>query len=346
MTTIKKINKKNVGSSETIRKTPDFYAYSHLFQDQKIYVQPFDWSCVKQFMPQQKKEYPPHFLEWFVGFSEGDGSFIVDLKNKRLFFTITQRDTALLQRIRTDLGFGIICNDTKYPEIKRFVVTRREQVQILLHIFNGNLLLKKTQSRFALWLHFWNQITGDTLELRSRWTDTTASKKVPDTGLRVKQDQDVINEWRRHSQVWQTAWLSGFLEAEGCFAAGMEGGSPTLRFILDQTGELELLAHIRLLLGDYGTIWIRKSTRLENGLDQYHYRFETKYQPSLEKIVELITRFPLRTKKRIVFTRWQKLLNLLSLIKNNKETTHKREFRIARLVSEIENWSSLNKRES
>lgn len=333
----------NVGSSETIRKTPPFYTFSYLLQDQHIYTQPFDWSCIEQFMPQHKKKYSRHFLEWFVGFSEGDGSFIIDSKNKRLFFTITQRDSALLKKLRTELGFGVICNDTKFPEIQRFTVTRRSHIKVLLHVFNGNLLLKKTQSRFALWLNYWNTITGETVQLRSRWTDTSLSTKQPESGFRLKQQQDVINSWRKNSQLWQTAWLSGFLEAEGCFAAGLEKNTPVLRFLLDQTGELEVLAHIRLLLGDYGTLWIRKSTPQQNGLDHYHYRFETKNREGLEQISKLITRFPLRTKKRIVYTRWQKLFRLLSLIRDEKSLTQKRKERIARLVQEIQNWAKKKK---
>lgn len=328
-----------VGSSETIRKTPNFYTFSHLLQDQKIYTQPFDWSCIQECLPLHKKNYSPKFLSWFIGFSEGDVSFIIDCKNQRLFFTITQKDCALLHKIRTELGFGVICNDTKNPEIKRFTVTNRAHIKLLIHLFNGNLLLKKTQYRFTLWVSFWNKLTGETIQLRSRWLEASPSTLQPDNGLCLKQQHHIISSWREHSQLWQTAWLSGFLEAEGCFAVGFEKKSPVFRFILDQTGELEILAHIRLLLGDYGTIWVRKSTRDHHGVSQFHYRFETKHHAGLEQIIKIITRFPLRTKKRIVYFRWQKLFNLFSLIKDDKDVTTKRRERIARLVSEIKKWA-------
>lgn len=64
-------NSQSLGSSETIRKTPNFYTFSDLVQDQKIFNQPFDWSCIQEFLPLHKKKYSPEFLEWFVGFSEG-----------------------------------------------------------------------------------------------------------------------------------------------------------------------------------------------------------------------------------------------------------------------------------
>ena len=63
------INK--IGSSETIRKTTfNFYAY-------------------QRNLVSHKKKINVAFLEWFIGFVEGDGSFIVS--NTRLFFIMKQK---------------------------------------------------------------------------------------------------------------------------------------------------------------------------------------------------------------------------------------------------------------
>jgi hypothetical protein len=96
------------------------------------------------------------------------------------------------------------------------------------------------------------------------------------------------------------------------------------------------------LLGDYGSLWIRKSTQEHNGNVKHHYGFETKHREGLEKIIEYISRHPLRTKKRIVYVRWQKLFNLLSLIRDDPEITPKRQERMTRLVDEISNWAKKN----
>ena len=50
--------------------------------------------------------------EWFLGLTEGDGSFAV-YKNK-VYFDLTQdlRDIQLMQDIRTKLGFGTILTRT------------------------------------------------------------------------------------------------------------------------------------------------------------------------------------------------------------------------------------------
>jgi hypothetical protein len=48
-------------------------------------------------------------LEWLVGFSEGDGSFLVD-RTGYIAFQITQSavDIQVLHRVRRLLGFGVV----------------------------------------------------------------------------------------------------------------------------------------------------------------------------------------------------------------------------------------------
>lgn len=48
------------------------------------------------------------FLTWFIGFSEGDGSFIISKGTNDLSFVITQNtdDERILQLIQSELGFG------------------------------------------------------------------------------------------------------------------------------------------------------------------------------------------------------------------------------------------------
>ena len=337
-----------VGSSETIRKTPEIYTLSCALKDKKVYTQSFHWTDVNQCLPQHKKSYSPEFLSWFVGFSEGHGSFY--RSNERLFFTITEKDAAFLHRLRTELGFGIVCNDTKYPETKRFTVTNRNHVKILIHIFNGNLLLKKTTGRFALWLQDWNRLTGDRISLKTRWEDLqelTAIAQIPGNPSGDRLDESERFTLRSNSVVWNTSWLAGFVDAEGSFTAGMESKTPLLGFLVDQTAELEILTHLRFLLGDYGSIWIRKKTPeiLESGIQilKIHYRFETKDLGLLDLLINYMTRNPLRTKKNIVFFQWKKLLNLLVVLRQEKKekkviSAPKRQERLNRLIHAIKNW--------
>lgn len=48
------------------------------------------------------------FLIWFIGFSEGDGSWIVRTKRRRILFQIGQKEEEILLYIKKTLGFGIV----------------------------------------------------------------------------------------------------------------------------------------------------------------------------------------------------------------------------------------------
>ena len=79
-----------------------------------------------------------------VGFTEGDGSFVVD--EKRVSFTITQKDRRVLDYIRTNLGYGVVyeCADTYY----RYIVSKKENIGKLIELYDGQLQLKKTKIRY------------------------------------------------------------------------------------------------------------------------------------------------------------------------------------------------------
>ena len=86
-------------------------------------------------------------LWWFIGFVEGDGSFIVS-KN-RCFFIINQKDPKVLYKIKNILGIGKI---SKYNNYYRYILTKQEHILFLIYIFNGRLLLNKTNIIFKEWL--------------------------------------------------------------------------------------------------------------------------------------------------------------------------------------------------
>jgi len=330
-TNIKKL--KSVESSETIRKTPLYT---------QVFTQPFHFVAVTKFIPQHIKttNYSPEFLSWFIGFTEGDGSFLVS--GNRLFFTITQQDIVVLRRLRTQLGFGTICNDSTHPEIKRYVVTHRSQIEILIHVFNGNLLLKKTTARFSKWVNAFNSLTGKQINVISRWNlDFTLSPDFNITNSREKLTSETTECLRTQSVIWNSSWLTGFLDAEAGFSAVERLKRQTdreksieMRFLLDQTNELEVLSHVRDLLGDTGSIWIRKKSQ-----EKIQHRYDVCNSHALNLLIKYLTRYPLRSKKNIVYVRWKKILNYLELIKNEKKTktfvySEKRQQRLTRLVLE------------
>lgn len=329
-----------VGSSETIRKTPESEPSWLIQQDHSLYTHAFDWSSVKHHLPQHIKTYSPEFLSWFVGFSEGDGSFIVS--GNRLFFTITQKDPALLYRLRTHLGFGVVCSDTQHPEVKRLTVTHRDHIKTLIYLFNGNLLLKKTTQRFTEWVNHYNKLTGDSIRVISRWEGKNVSPREDSPNFTRSRRRMTEREsacFRKDSLFWNTSWLAGFIEAEGCFSAIRKREALYFRLVLDQTNEVEILTAIRFLFRDRGSLWIRKQTP-----GKIHYRLEISNGDCLQDVIKYVEAHPLQTKKNLAFVRWKKLFGLVCKIREEKLNgtyvwSEKREKRLHRLFSELQKTS-------
>lgn len=292
-----------IGSSETIRETT------------------FNFINLQQKIVSHKTFIKTSFLEWFVGFSEGDGTFIVS--NKRLFFIINQKEEKVLHYIRANLGFGKV---SKYSSYSRYIVADIHSVDRLISIFNGNLVLNKTNARFVLWLQARNQYSTEYI------CYTGVNKLVT---------------------FHKNGWLSGFIDAEGCFnAQKLQDTRYTLgfrircRFILDQKGESTLFEKCKIFLKS-GSITNRNTegTRLSKGFKinsfnrptvkiedfkrttslkygrlcalninlQKHvspscmYRFTSTHMKSHDILLKYFKEYPLRSLKKVAFTRFTSL---------------------------------------
>jgi hypothetical protein len=135
---------KQVGTSETIREAV-------------LKKSNFDFTDSNLHKPEHIKTIDPYFFKWFIGFTEGDGSFwvrditptigsnfIFNSQTKRTEFEITQHidNIKLLKRIRTKLGFGrVITFEKNGFRYCRWYTSERKNITRLIHLFNGNLIL-------------------------------------------------------------------------------------------------------------------------------------------------------------------------------------------------------------
>ena len=272
-----------IGSSETIRETT------------------FNFINLQQKTVSHKTFIKTSFLEWFIGFSEGDGSFIVS--NKRLFFIINQKEEKVLYYIRANLGFGKV---SQYSSYSRYIVADRSSVDRLISIFNGNLVLDKTNARFVLWLQGRNLYSTEEICYRG------------------------INKLKNFHE---NGWFSGFTDAEGCFNAQKLkdtrytlGFRIRLRFILDQKNEHSLFEKCKIFLksgsitnrnkehkGDL-SFFNRPKTLLLRKYDGM-YRFTSTHMKSHHILLEYFKEYPLRTIKKVSSTRFT---SLCYYIKNRK----------------------------
>lgn len=215
--------------------------YQHLFLTTKLYAIPAVASttsssrkpfCFNNFYVLYKKQYPnaeapsQPFLEWLIGFSEGDGSFTINSRGSSVFI-ITQStgDRQVLEYIKRTLGFGRVIKQG--PSTSRFIVITN--VRLIVALFNGNLVFPLRQAKFILFLEAFNKRS------RSQGIEYNPSLVVP-----------TLND----------CWLSGITDAEGCFSCSFLGNSNAyrFRFLLAQLGEINLfvLKHITTLIG--GTV--------------------------------------------------------------------------------------------
>ena len=195
------------------------------------------------------------FLEWFIGFTEGDGSFIVSSRGN-LMFVITQSttDIQVLYYIQEQLGFGSVIKQGY--KTSRFIVQDISNLYILILLFNGNIVFPSKQKSFFEFLtHFNKRSTFSTILF-------TYSLMLP---------------------TYYDNWLCGFTDAEGCFTCSLLGNSTAyrFRFLLAQKGEInkEVLIYIANLIKgtvrshsvkDVYEITVNGIRNMEKVMDYFH----------------------------------------------------------------------------
>lgn len=226
------------------------------------------------------------WLEWFIGFTEGDGSIITSIKAKqpRLRFVITQKEKEILYHIQDILGFGYVRHIEK-GNYYRYFVEDNKHIYILCHLFNGNLVIEHRKNQLEKWILFINSIIEkETSYIQTRHNITT----------KININNSIYNISLKD------AWLSGFSDAEGNFTCEIKTykykSNCNIRFILDQNKEIILLNFISNLFLS-GTIYKRKETLCA-------YRLQIRSIKSIKVIYDYFTKFKLKTIKKYSFDKW------------------------------------------
>lgn len=243
------------------------------------------------------KEPDFNWLTWFIGFSEGDGAILTH--KGRPTFVITQKEKQVLLDIQKVLGFGIV---REYKSFSRFYVLDKKNIYLLTLLFNGNLVLQHRNSQLAYWIKALNN------------SPSLASQRLDSQFVQIKFIDKLIQP------TIHDAWLSGFTDAEGCFNVKIDRRSNTvtgfrvmLRFILDQKNSEYLFLHIREIFG-YGSISSRDRGCCfpKNGV----YRYQVTSFKGLIPIRNYFLLFPLKSKKRLSFEKWNEIYKMV-LIKEH-----------------------------
>jgi hypothetical protein len=224
------------------------------------------------------KKISKDWLNWFIGFNEGDGSFIIDGKNN-LQFVITQKDIKVLDMIHDTLKFGRVIKQGKYTY--RYIVEQKPLIELMILIFNGNMLLPSRIKRFKNFLETYNKkaIKGKII-------------LSPIEFIKPENEPSLNN-----------AWLSGFTDAEGCFTISIKSTTGfAIRYILSQKHEENLTFFSKLIL-------LFNTGIIENHYNHNNYSYVISGLKNCSKLLEsnYFERFSLKTNKNNSYLLWKDL---------------------------------------
>jgi hypothetical protein len=258
------------------------------------------------------------WLTWFIGFSEGDGAILTTKGKAR--FVLTQKEGAILNHIQEILGFGTV---RQFDGYYRFIVTDYQSILLLVHIFNGNLVLHYRQKQLGLWIKALNS---------DAYLELAHSSCASESNISFRKETTIMKP------NLSDAWLSGFTDAEGCFNIAIQprpktvtGFRVTLRFLLDQKNAESTLLQIRDLF-KFGQVFVRGDT---NGV----YRYNNNTFKGLLPVRDYFLAYPLKTKKADSFKHW---VEIFTMILNKEHLVPERLEKIRAIAKKINNQNSLN----
>lgn len=247
-------------------------------------------------------------------------------------FFINQNDCKLMFKIKKELGFGQVI---KYKQNNKFYyrysVSNLINIIRLIHLFNGNLILKKVKNRFTEWLNCYNNL-------------------YPNNYIENKLFCPILS--------LNSSWLSGFIDAEGGFYASLTKQNNLnlkyrlrLKFYITQKNEYELLKAIsKLFYFKQKHTFSLKS--LNNKLkiiikpilfnpDKYISRYsnidrlEISTNNLILVILDYLTEHKLQSKKIITFFRWKRIYLNKNTLKNLAIKSKKSLERFKKLVNAV-----------
>jgi len=237
----------------------------------------------------KNKQPTSEFLTWFVGFSEGDGSFTKASRGD-LYFIITQdtRDKQVLDYIQKELNMGKVIKQSKTTS--RFIIQDILGLYLIALIFNGEI---RTPNKLKLF----NDFLGI---LNNKINRLVKSRKLK--SLDVLDKEKFFKVIKHHEKIKDLTlddnWFIGYVDAEGCFHVSFKGKvslkkSPfRIIFDLAQKGKDNkemILNKLKLLFGvgtvnkhyhediwNYRVSGLKDTKVIMNYFDKNNYTFLTK----------------------------------------------------------------------
>lgn len=248
------------------------------------------------------------WLDWFVGFSEGDDCLFTSVKNNRCYFILTQKEISILNHIKDVFDFGnvklfnynnkSVKTKTDIIDFGRWTCYDKKLIVLLYLIFNGNLYLKSKNTD----LNNWYNILMNSPLSRLKAVGITSLNLIP-----------IFNPKLNKPKLYNSL-LSGFIDAEGCFTISFYTSEKVaVRFILDQAEEEILLNNIGILFSNKPSVYLRKT----KGKDIY--RLSIDCNPNWDRydnIINYFETFPLKSNKLNNYIYWSQVKDVYLMNKD------------------------------
>jgi len=229
------------------------------------------------------KQPSKRFLEWFIGFSEGEGSFIV-AKRGDLSFVITQSTTDIksLNYIKDNLGFGKVIKQSIKQNTHRFIVQDLKNLILICLIFNGNMVFPTRNARFLTFLSSFNE----------RLLKKNLDCIIPINSCIIPSLKD--------------NWISGITDGEGSFTCSLLSNSNNFRFryILTQKWEVNkyVLEHIMNIFNEN----LVKGSVVTHSIENI-WEYRVNGLKNCKGLFSYFDEFNLITKKKDSYDKWKSL---------------------------------------
>ena len=269
------------------------------------------------------KQPSTEFLNWFIGFSEGDGSFIKS-KDGNLRFTVTQHsdDIQVLYYIQKELNLGKI--ERSDQNSHRFIVWDRLGLYLILLIFNGNIRTPGKLESFNEFLKVFNK----RIEKRARFIS-----KLKVFGLNMDIFQIIEPNSTTSDISFNNPWLIGFIDAEGSFFARFAtvSNSFAVNFSLTQKGEDNRLVLLDKLVQLFKVGAVYK----QEGKDLWAYSVAgLKNTEVFINYLESI-KSPLRSKKASSYLLWKQIRDSISKKEHLDPTSRQKLISLAKTINKL-----------
>ena len=247
-----------------------------------------------------------NFEKWLVGFTDGDGSFIV-YKTRNTYglaFKIAQHkyNKRILYFIKKNIGAGSV-NEEKNTDMAQYCVYSREKLRkYIIPIFDKYPLLTSKSFSYKNFKETFNILENINLSYKEK---KELIEKIiilkSDTNYKTTIFSDGINFYKDNiEKVIDKSWLIGFIEAEGSFFISKNKLKYIHYFSICQQKDKQLLEGIKIILKINANIYYSKRDKC--------YYLKTKNKESIKYIINFVDGY-LKGVKSLEFKLWKRAFN-------------------------------------